>query len=209
MKKRLLAGFLAMCLLLGGCSADRGNSSSSDSEEVSQSSGMNESSEAEEPTEEDLIELFDKAMYDIEMLAMDIPSDVLYYDVFDKDIEFDYEDQVIIDGFPYIRTSRQYSEVEDYYAKTFTDKSLDWILSTKFADINGGLYCSVAGGATVVLGKAVSVERLEGNTYQGKYQDYYGETDITFSIQKTDVGYRISSIDYCPDLLNPEWLKEH
>ena len=58
-----------------------------------------------------------------------------------KDIEFDYEDQIMIDGFPYIRTSRQYSEVEDYYAKTFTDKSLDWILSTKFADINGGLYC--------------------------------------------------------------------
>ena len=45
MGKRLLAGVLALCLLLGGCSMDRGGSVSSGIEETALSSDLDESKE--------------------------------------------------------------------------------------------------------------------------------------------------------------------
>ena len=160
----------------------------------------------EEPTEEELIELLDKAMNEINSLATDPTNDVLY-DIFGEDIEFDPLNQVIIDDITYQWTSRQYSELVDYYSQTFTGEALNWILDTRFADVDGVLYSFLGGGATGINSKAVSIEKLEENTYRAHYQMFslnvlIYEDDTTFSIEKTDAGYRVSDIDHRPDLLD-------
>ena len=86
-------------------------------------------------------------------------------------------------------------------------------MSTKFADVDGTLYCCRAGGATGFGSKAVSIEKGEENTYQAIYENTYiddstEEKSTTFSIEKTDAGYRVSSIDYCPNLLDHKLLNE-
>lgn len=160
----------------------------------------------EEPTEEELLPLFEKAMNEIISLATNPTVDVLR-DIFDKEIECDYMNQIIVDDTPYQWTSRQYSELVDYYSQTFTGEALDWLLDTSFTDVDGVLYAFAGGGATGWQSKAVSVEKLDGNTYKGTYLAYHSvpegeEESTTFSIEKTDAGYRISSIDYRPDLLD-------
>lgn len=171
-----------------------------------------EDSTEEEPTKEELTELFDKAMYEINDLATEMPTFVVSQ-IFDHKMEFYYDDEIIIDNFPFVRTSKQYSELKEYYSQTFTGEALDWFMSTKFADVDGTLYCCIAGGATGFGSKAVSIEKLEGNTYQAIYENTYidnstEEKTTTFSVQKTDAGYRVSSIDYCPDLLDHKLLNE-
>ena len=171
-----------------------------------------EESIEEDLTEEELIPLFDKAMYEINYLATEMPTFVVSQ-IFDHEMEFYYDDEIIIDNFPFVRTSKQYSELKEYYGQTFTGEALDWFMSTKFADVDGTLYCCIAGGATGFGSKAVSIEKLEGNTYQAIYENTYiddstEEKSTTFSVQKTDAGYRISSIDYCPDLLDHKLLNE-
>ena len=161
----------------------------------------------EEPTEEELIELLDKAMNEINSLATNPTDDVLFFDIFDRDIECDYSNQIIIDGIPYQWTSRQYSELVDYYSQTFTGEALNWILDTRFADVDGVLYAFAGGGATGTYSKAVSIEKLEQNTYRAHYQMFSinglaYEDDTTFSIEKTDAGYKVSDIDHRPDLLD-------
>ena len=166
----------------------------------------NEEEDSEKcPTEEELTELFDKAMYEINYLATEDPTFVVSQ-IFDHEMEFYYDDEIIIDNFPFVRTSKQYRELREYYGQIFTGEALDWLMFKKFADVDGTLYCCIAGGATGFGTKAVSIEKLEENTYQATYENSYidGSTDknsTTFSIQKTDAGYRISSIDYCPPLL--------
>lgn len=162
-------------------------------------------SEEEEPTEEELIPLFEKAMNEIISLATN-PTDDVLRDIFDKEIECDYMNQIIVDDTPYQWTSRQYSELVDYYSQTFTGEALDWLLDTSFTDVDGVLYAFAGGGATGWQSKAVSVEKLDGNTYKGTYLAYHstpeGEEESTiFSIEKTDAGYRVSDIAYHPDLL--------
>ena len=164
----------------------------------------------EEPTEEELIELLDEAMNEINSLATNPTNDVLY-DIFGEDIEFDPLNQVIIDDITYQWTSRQYSELVDYYSQTFTGEALNWILDTRFADVDGVLYSFLGGGATGTHSKAVSIEKLEENTYRAHYQMFslnvlIYEDDTTFSIEKTDAGYKVSDIDYCPPFL--DWIKE-
>ena len=164
----------------------------------------------EEPTEEELIELLDEAMNEINSLATNPTNDVLY-DIFGEDIEFDPLNQVIIDDITYQWTSRQYSELVDYYSQTFTGEALNWILDTRFADVDGVLYSFLGGGATGINSKAVSIEKLEQNTYRAHYQMFslnvlIYEDDTTFSIEKTDAGYKVSDIDYCPPFL--DWIKE-
>lgn len=171
-----------------------------------------EESTEEEPTEEELMELFDKAMYEINNLAT-TEIDYLLREIFDGDIECDYSNQVIIDDIPYQWTSRQYSELVDYYSQTFTGEALDWILTSSFADVDGVLYGFAGGGASGLVSKAVSIEKVEGNTYQATYENTYvsGSTEecsTTFSIEKTDAGYRVSSIEYHPLNLDLEKLKE-
>lgn len=173
-------------------------------EELGQKEGQ-KPSEEEEPTEEELIPLFEKAMNEIISLATN-PTDDVLRDIFDKEIECDYMNQIIVDDTPYQWTSRQYSELVDYYSQTFTGEALDWLLDTSFTDVDGVLYAFAGGGATGWQSKAVSVEKLDGNTYKGTYLAYHstpeGEEESTiFSIEKTDAGYRVSDIAYHPDLL--------
>lgn len=173
-------------------------------EELGQKEGQKPSKE-EEPTEEELIPLFEKAMNEIISLATN-PTDDVLRDIFDKEIECDYMNQIIVDDTPYQWTSRQYSELVDYYSQTFTGEALDWLLDTIFTDVDGVLYAFAGGGATGWQSKAVSVEKLDGNTYKGTYLAYHStpegeEESTTFSIEKTDAGYRVSDIAYHPDLL--------
>lgn len=173
-------------------------------EELEQKEGQ-KPSEEEEPTEEELIPLFEKAMNEIISLSTN-PTDDVLRDIFDKEIECDYMNQIIVDDTPYQWTSRQYSELVDYYSQTFTGEALDWLLDTSFTDVDGVLYAFAGGGATGWQSKAVSVEKLDGNTYKGTYLAYHstpeGEEESTiFSIEKTDAGYRVSDIAYHPDLL--------
>ncbi len=173
-------------------------------EELAQKESQNPSEE-EEPTDEELLPLFEKAMNEIISLATN-PTDDVLRDIFDKEIECDYMNQIIVDDTPYQWTSRQYSELVDYYSQTFTGEALDWLLDTSFTDVDGVLYAFAGGGATGWQSKAVSVEKLDGNTYKGTYLAYHstpeGEEESTiFSIEKTDAGYRVSDIAYHPDLL--------
>ena len=171
----------------------------------------NKNPSEEEPTEEELLELFERAMNEILNLATN-PTDDVLYDIFDGDIECVYSNQVTIDGISYQWTSRRYSELVDYYSQIFTGESLDWILDSSFADVDGVLYGFAGGGATGWGTKAVSIEKLEENTYKGTYLAYHSvpegeEESTTFEIEKTDAGYRISSIDYHPYRLDTENLK--
>lgn len=150
-------------------------------EELGQKEGQ-KPSEEEEPTEEELIPLFEKAMNEIISLATN-PTDDVLRDIFDKKIECDYMNQIIVDDTPYQWTSRQYSELVDYYSQTFTGEALDWLLDTSFTDVDGVLYAFAGGGATGWQSKAVSVEKLDGNTYKGTYLAYHstpeGEEEST------------------------------
>ncbi len=219
---RLISLLLSLSVLLAFSACSRSAEPTSPSEEqqsaqtqenqpTSESETENSADDSlqqseEEPTEEELIELLDKAMNEINSLATDPTNDVLY-DIFGEDIEFDPLNQVIIDDITYQWTSRQYSELVDYYSQTFTGEALNWILDTRFADVDGVLYSFLGGGATGTHSKAVSIEELEQNTYRAHYQMFsinglIYEDDTTFSIKKTDVGYRVSDIDHRPDLLD-------
>ena len=94
----------------------------------------------------------------------------------------------------------------DYYSQTFTGEALDWLLTSSFADVDGVLYGFAGGGASGLVSKAVSIEKLEGNIYQATYENTYvsgstEESSTTFSIEKTDAGYKVSDIDYHPYFL--------
>lgn len=163
-------------------------------------------SEEEEPTESELTELFDRAMYEINNLAT-TEIDYLLSEIFDGDIECDYSNQITINGVPYQWTSRRYSELVDYYSQTFTGEALDWLLTSNFADVDGVLYGFAGGGASGILSKAISIEKLEENTYQATYENTYvsGSTEecsTTFTIERTDDGYRVSDIAHRPYFLS-------
>lgn len=205
----ILITLVILCLLLvANCLGALGQSEEEKQttmiEELGQKEGQ-KPSEEEEPTEEELIPLFEKAMNEIISLATN-PTDDVLRDIFDKKIECDYMNQIIVDDTPYQWTSRQYSELVDYYSQTFTGEALDWLLDTSFTDVDGVLYAFAGGGATGWQSKAISVEKLDGNTYKGTYLAYHStpegeEESTTFSIEKTDAGYRVSDIAYHPDLL--------
>lgn len=205
----ILITLVILCFLLASGRLDTVGQSEEEKqttvmEELEQKEGQ-KPSEEEEPTEEELIPLFEKAMNEIISLATN-PTDEVLRDIFDKEIECDYMNQIIVDDTPYQWTSRQYSELVDYYSQTFTGEALDWLLDTIFTDVDGVLYAFAGGGATGWQSKAVSVEKLDGNTYKGTYLAYHStpegeEESTTFSIEKTDAGYRVSDIAYHPDLL--------
>ena len=206
MKKQILVTTLLLGILLGGCSVDRNGSSSSDESEISQSSNVDESIVAEEPTEEELIELIDQAMEEINDLAFNDDTFEVLDNIFNGEIEYDSSNCLKIDGRTYEWTSRKYREVVDYYSRTFTDEFLDWLLPSRFADVDGVLYAFPGGGASGRHCTIVSVEKVEGNTYRACYRfrsdiNKFSEAYTTFSIQKIDAGYRISGIDYRPDTL--------
>lgn len=133
----ILITLVILCLLLvANCLGALGQSEEEKQttmiEELGQKEGQ-KPSEEEEPTEEELIPLFEKAMNEIISLATN-PTDDVLRDIFDKKIECDYMNQIIVDDTPYQWTSRQYSELVDYYSQTFTGEALDWLLDTSFTD---------------------------------------------------------------------------
>lgn len=205
----ILITLVILCLLLvtdrlGALGQSKEEKQATMMEELEQKEDQN-LSEKEEPTESELTELFDRAMYEINNLAT-TEIDYLLSEIFDGDIECDYSNQITINGVPYQWTSRRYSELVDYYSQTFTGEALDWLLTSNFADVDGVLYGFAGGGASGILSKAVSIEKLEENTYQATYENTYvsGSTEecsTTFTIEKTDDGYRVSNIAYHPDLL--------
>ena len=97
-----------------------------------------ENPSTEEPTEEELIALLDRAMNDITHLATNDTADVLN-DIFEGDIDCRYSDvdkRINIDGYDYQWTSRPYSDIVDYYSQSFTGEPLEWILASRFADVD-------------------------------------------------------------------------
>lgn len=155
---------------------------------------------------EELGSLFKKAMHDINKLATDDTWATLKLFIFhDEGIEIYDHDYIKRNGFQYLRTSQPYSKLADYYGEVFTGDALEWILGSKFFDVNGRLYCCTAGGASGIGVDLISIEELGENTYQATYwlsveqsQTY----NTLFEVQQTDAGPRISSIDYCPDFFN-------
>lgn len=148
----ILITLVILCLLLvtnrlGALGQSEKEKQATMMEELEQKEGQ-KPSEEEEPTEEELIPLFEKAMNEIISLATN-PTDEVLRDIFDKKIECDYMNQIIVDDTPYQWTSRQYSELVDYYSQTFTGEALDWLLDTSFTDVDGVLY-AFAGGALPV-----------------------------------------------------------
>lgn len=69
--------------------------------EVTEEESTEEESTEEGPSEEELIELFEQAMNKILSLATNPTDDVLFFDIFNRDIERDYSNPITIDGFPY------------------------------------------------------------------------------------------------------------
>lgn len=128
-------------------------------------------------------------------------------------MEFYYDDEIIIDNFPFVRTSKQYSELKEILWSDIYRGSIGLAHVHKICRYGRHLVLCRAGGATGFGSKAVSIEKGEENTYQAIYENTYiddstEEKSTTFSIEKTDAGYRVSSIDYCPNLLDHKLLNE-
>ena len=162
--------------------------------------------DAEAPAEEELEALFTQAMRTINDLAAEDPASLLRQ-IFRDDIQMDYDHPFTVDGSPYIGTSRSYSELEDYYGRIFTGEALEWVLSTKFADMYGSLCFYPGGGASGIGFELISVEPLGENAYRGNYRERFlggstsEEKSTIFEVQHTAGGNRISRIDYRPSLL--------
>lgn len=168
--------------------------------EIPEPSNTDESKEEsnsvdEEPTYEELEELFNNAMHEINELATE-DTTFIVSQIFNHEIEIYYDDEIVIDNFHYVRTSKQYSELENYYEQTFTGEALDWIMSTRFRDVDDILYCRTFGGASGRGFKFLSLEKIQENNYMGKYLAYHtvkeGEEESTiFEVKKSmpDIGY--------------------
>lgn len=152
-------------------------------------------------TEEELEELFLGAITEIDDLATENPCDYLGY-TFDG-VEVYQEFCITIDQSPYVKTSLDYDKLVEYYENYFTGEALEWILSTKFMNVAGKVYCCAVGGRTGGWMEILSISNLQDNVYRGVFLHYYGVSDVaeensTFEIKKTDAGYKISDIDYLP-----------
>ena len=203
MRLRILAMALALCLCLGACSGKEGASSPGSTTEPSAVSAEG-SDFSFGLTDSEAAELFCSAMEEIGDLAFEDP--VLTLQTIFPDAEI-YEEEVWIDGTPYVKTSLPFERISEYYGSIFTGDALEWVLSTKYAKIDGTLYCSPVGGMTNPGFRFVSVRRTEGRTYTGIYQTALSEEkrSVHFTCEKVDAGYRISDIDYRPAVLGEKF----
>lgn len=189
--KKPIVFFLAMLLMLTlaacGTALNPSNPTDSGNDEI---------------TDTEVRELFEKAAKEIITLASEDPTDVIRMIL--GDVEVIYEEKQI-NGEAYYETTADYKDLRDYYAEIFAGGALDWILSTKFADVDGTLYCSPSGGAS---GWRITNLEIKGtgqnsgkHMYEATFSEWEATTTSQFAIEKTEIGYRISSIDYIPDLL--------
>lgn len=146
--------------------------------------------------------LFDQATEEIILLASEDPRDVVHIILGDVEI---YNVVMIKNEHVYFKTSAKFEDLQNYYAATFTGKALEWILSTKFTEAEGTLYCDIAGGATGWSISNTEVTILEQNDDIYKCKATFNVQNISdisyFTIQQTEDGYRVSEIDYIPNLL--------
>ena len=163
------------------------------SEDASQPAASEEAQEG--PTEEEAQALFTAAMEEIRALATEDPQSLLR-SIF-PGIEIS-GDEMAVDGVPYVRTTLTCEELAGYYGETFTGEALEWVLSTKFADVDGAVYCSLVGGQSGGAFQTVSVEPLEGNAWEGRYLSSGEEQTTVFEVEETAGGWRVASIDYRP-----------
>ena len=205
---KFLVAMVLICCLFSGCSQNRTESSPSQElgkEEISSSlsdgATQAESSPSDTSSDAEITQLFCDAMTQINHLATEDPSDNLKQ-IFD-DVKI-LDGVVTIEQVPYMETSLPYEELAGYYGEIFTDDALDWVLSAKYANVDGMVYCSATGGQSGGGFTFVSVENLQENTYQGTYLTSFSDEEqhTAFSVKKTDAGYRISSIDYRPASLH-------
>ena len=162
-------------------------------EDASQPAASEEAQEG--PTEEEAQALFTAAMEEIRALATEDPQSLLR-SIF-PGIEIS-GDEMAVDGVPYVRTTLTCEELAGYYGETFTGEALEWVLSTKFADVDGAVYCSLVGGQSGGAFQTVSVEPLEGNAWEGRYLSSGEEQTTVFEVEETAGGWRVASIDYRP-----------
>ena len=209
-KLRFLVAAVVLCLCLGACSEHSSNSIENESASPSNIAEADTSSKTEElsgdePTYEQLEKLFCDALFEINSLATEDPCDYIKH-MF-GDIEIYAEDCITVNQLPYARTSLNYNRLAEYYANFFTDEALEWILSTKFVNIEDTVYCCMVGGKTGGNIQLLSISKLQKNTYNAAFLYNYGvnqseEKSSVFEIKETDAGYRISSMDYHPASLD-------
>lgn len=201
---RLLS--ILVCILLFIFSACGKQSSQESANSINGESGQVVTADDESKTEE-LTALFEEGVSRIYCLSINEPILILE-DVFGDVQTYRGNSDIIFvtDTSAYFRTSLKYSDVSDYYGEIFADEALEWILSTRYLDVDGVLYCSSTGGATGVGIYDVSIEKVGENAYIGTFHqglDMNNPLEVTsrFEVTATDAGYRISSIDYCPSFL--------
>ena len=201
---RLLS--ILVCILLFTFSACGKQSSQEPANSINGESGQVVTADDESKTEE-LTALFEEGVSRIYCLSINEPILILE-DVFGDVQTYRGNSDIIFvtDTSAYFRTSLKYSDVSDYYGEIFADEALEWILSTRYLDVDGVLYCSSTGGATGVGIYDVSIEKVGENAYIGTFHqglDMNNPLEVTsrFEVTATDAGYRISSIDYCPSFL--------
>lgn len=201
----LFALALCMLLMLEACEnrENSGNAASPQAEATSSSE-----SNREEITNVIARELFEKAADEIITLASENPADLIKM-VLRDDVQVTYNEKNI-NGVAYYETTASFEELQDYYSQLFSGDALSWVLSTKFADVDGTLYCSSVGGASGWSIADIEIELIGQNNGTYAYEAVFNRVDragahevITsrFSAEKTEYGYRISSIDNVPDLL--------
>lgn len=160
----------------------------------------------EEITDTEARELYMKAIDEIILLATEDPITVIK-NILGDHVTVVYEDRNIDDKV-YYETSAQYREMQDYYSNLFSGDALSWILSTKFTSVEGTLYCSPVGGASGWGITNLEVTRTSQNNdtyiYKATFREFEETTTSSFEIKNTEHGYRITSIDYIPDLLKKQ-----
>ncbi len=155
-------------------------------------------------------ELFERAATEIIKLATEEPATIVKT-VLGDNVKIHNESKKIR-GINYLKTSESYEKLKNYYSDIFIGDALDWILSTKFANVDGVLYCSAVGGATgwtITDTEVILLSQIdERYAYEATFKEVEFMKDprdaITkqFIVEKIDNTYRIAEIDYVPDLLD-------
>ncbi len=155
-----------------------------------------ESSSVDYPSEEEILELLEKSLSEIFNIGTEDPFHVLY-EILGSDLKsLSYDNE--IDGKFYIETNGSYSELETYYAQFFTDEALEWIISIKFKNVDGKVYCDISGGMTGVGASDITITEIGENSYKADYyvKGWKSYSSCSFKIKETHLGYRISEIDF-------------
>ena len=160
--------------------------------------------QADEITKAFALKLFDSAASEIITLATNDPTTIIKT-ILGDDVST-IPEEIHLDSGIYYKTTASFQKLEEYYAQFFTGEALEHILSTKFANVDGALYCSAVGGAT---GWSISNAEITDMTQNDdKYEcsisfnevEYMKEPSETvtsqFTVEKVQDSYKISDIDY-------------